>query len=73
MEFQNCKGYLIALMSFHLNVINNEKDGTEVSIIFVSVPLKVTIVFLRIYFSSKLLGIPGYTLSRASLSLGTVS
>jgi hypothetical protein len=29
MEFQNCKGYLIALMSFHLNVINNEKDGTE--------------------------------------------
>ena len=29
MEFQNWNGYLIALMSFHLNVINNEKDGTE--------------------------------------------
>jgi hypothetical protein len=29
MEFQNCKGYLIALMLFHLNVINNEKDGIE--------------------------------------------
>lgn len=29
MEFQNCKGYLIALMSLDLNGINNENDGTE--------------------------------------------
>jgi hypothetical protein len=74
MEFQNCKGYLIALMSLHLNGLNNEKDGIEnfhnLSYVF---PLEATIVFLRIYFSLKLLGIPGYTLSRASLSLGTVS
>ena len=41
MEFQNCKGYLIALMSFHLNVINNEKDRyLKVSLIFVSVSFR---------------------------------